>query len=412
MDPRICVSLPVHERPEVVFDQVENLRAFLPASTQVVLHVSQSLGVDPADVSPLMPPGVHVNPRSHNTSWGDILGVHNDNLRFALAELEPFDYVLLHASNDLYFRTGAGHYVAGAQAGFTGAPVTPDMQWPWAAPAHRDPMLGAILRDVGQTEIFVSQIEGSFYATDLFREMLERIERHFRPGEGERYVREEIYYPTLARHLASGPFAKTFVYWDADLRRSVAPATVWGLLDGSFAGSQPHYDFDNLFAVKRVDRVLDDPVRTLLRALARARATRMRIRPPFEARRFVALCFGADVVADPTLIPAWVAAFDARDQVTLAILLDAGDDLPAIVDAARRGGAEDPDGPELIVLAADRNAFEDAALRWAVQAVYRPDDAPSVPRFDDAPQFSPESIGMIRSLVARWLALEAPDDGE
>jgi len=403
--PRICVSLPVHEQPAVILDQVENLRAFLPADTQVVLHLSQSLGADPAAVAPLLPDGVRVNPRSHATRWGDVLHVHNDNLSFAYDELEPFDYVLLHSSNDLYVRSGAERHVATAPVGAAAFPAT-DMAWTQAAAARRDEMLAAILADLGESQPHGSQIEGTFYAADLFAEMLERIQRRFRPGEGEHYAREEIYYPTLASHLCQDAFAPPVVYWDARLQRSAVPATVWGLLDGTFADSVAAYDFDNMYAVKRVERVLHDRTRELIRAVARAAGARLRLRPPFDARRFLALTFAADVLADPGLLPAWAEAFDGDDDVTLAIHIgpDEADIVADVVAAAQRGGADGPHAPDVTVVSAAPGSFDEAVLRWAVQALYRPAGAATPVLLDDAPQFGPESVRDVQALAERYAA--------
>ena len=401
--PRICVSLPVHEQPAVILDQVENLRAFLPADTQIVLHLSQSLGADPAAVAPLLPDGVHVNPRSHPTQWGDIVHLHNDNVRFALDQLEPFDDVLLHASNDLYLRAGAERYVASAPAGAT-AFVADDPAWPPAAAGRRDEMLLAILSDLGTDEIRGSRVEGSWYATELFREMLDRIERHLRPGEGEHYVREEVYYPSVAARLSDGPFAAPLVYWDAELSRPVAPATVWGLLDGSFTDGDPSVDFDHVYAVKKVDRVLHDRTREVIRAVGRARGGRLRLRPPFDARRFVVLAFAADVLADDGLLRAWTATFTGSDEVTLAIHISEAesDRVPEVVAAAERAGADSPDAPDATLVSTRPGSFDEAALRFGVQALYRPDGAQAPPLLDDVPLFGPGSVTGVRGLAERF----------
>ena len=85
-----------------------------------MLHLSQGPGRRPGRGGAADARRGPVNPRSQPTKWGDILHLHNnDNVRFASDQLEPFDYVLLHASNDLYLRTGAERYVAGRPRGAT-----------------------------------------------------------------------------------------------------------------------------------------------------------------------------------------------------------------------------------------------------------------------------------------------------
>jgi hypothetical protein len=411
--PRLLVSIPVHEQPPVVLDQVENLRAFLPADTQVVLHLSRALGVDPAEVAPLLPEGVHVNPVSHATAWGDIALLHNANVRFAFDALEPFDHVLLHASNDMYIKAGAEAHVAGAQAGVHDLVCSPDMDWLHGPVAVRDPVLAAMLADAGGGPVLGGQVEGSFFGADLFAAMLEIMERRWSPGEGEAYTREEVFYPTLAGALATGRVVEPIVFSDASaFRQDVSPAIVAGLIDGTYredpdrpdrgTGASRMYDFDHLYAVKRVGRTLHDPQRMLIRGLAHARGRRLRVAPPFSARGFVGLTWGSDVIADPALLRAWMDVFGADDDVTLAIHLDPGAVAltEAVVAAVADAGGDEPGGADLALVTTWPGSFADAALRHAVDVVFRPDDAETPKWLDVVPRLGPGAAGHLRFLAA------------
>ncbi|MCW2994086.1 MAG: hypothetical protein JWQ18_1581 [Conexibacter sp.] len=391
--PRLCVSLPVHEQPAVVLDQVENLRSFLGAQTQVVLHLSASMALDPAQLAPLLPDGVHVNPRSHVTQWGDIAHLHLDNLRFAYDHLEPFDHVVLHASNDLYVRPGAPERVAATQAGYRLMPFAADTGWAQAGPAYRDPHLAAIVAGLGgDGQLYGGQVEGTFYAADLFAEMLERIARHYtgpRPGD-EVYNREEVYFHTLAEHLRTGERGAHLVYADVLTRGpAVSPGTIYALLDGTLAGG---YVMDDPYAVKRVPRELHHPNRDLIRALSRANGPRLAPPRSFEAKSFVALALAADVLTDTTLIPAWHATFGAADDATLALLLleDQEWTLPSLVDALDAGGTGAPDSADVVLVTARGGSFEEASLRYTAHAMLRPAGLLAPPLFDDLPVLSPD----------------------
>jgi hypothetical protein len=176
------------------------------------------------------------------------------------------------------------------------------------------------------------------------------------------------------------------------------------------ADAEPSNDFDHLYAVKRVERVLHDRTRELIRALARASGRRMRLSPPFAARRFVALTFADDVLTDPDLLPAWVATFGGDDDVTLALHVadnEAGR-MPEVIAAAERAGADAPGAPDVTVVSTRGGSFEEAALRWAVHALYRPAGIPAPPLHDDVPLLSPQNAGDLRALAERWLAATAP----
>ena len=138
--------------------------------------------------------------------------------------------------------------------------LAPRRRRPPGRDAAGDPVRPRHGRDPGQ------QVEGSWYATDLFREVLERIERHLRPGEGEHYAREEVYYPAVAARLSDGPFARRSSTGMPGSRGRSAPATVWGLLDEPSPTPIASVDFDHVYAVKKVERVLHDRSRELIRA--------------------------------------------------------------------------------------------------------------------------------------------------
>lgn len=401
---RLLVSVPVHEHPVVILDQVENLRAFLPAATQVVLHVSASLPVDRAELDAVLPPGVHVNPTQHTTRWGDVVHVHNDNVRWAAGHLDPFDTVVLNASNDVYFRTGAEAYIDRAGAGFTARPVPPDTTWAWGAAAHRDPVVAALLDDLGRPEgIFGGQWEGSFFPAGLFLEMAERIDRRFTPGEGEEYVREELYYGTLAAHLHAGEHGAPLVYSDAvsENKTPVTPGLIWALRDDAFR-EHGLEDVADLFAVKRAARDLRDPNRTLIRTLGRARTGRPRLAPPFEARSFVGLAFAADVVADPSLLAPWMKAFGPDDDATLALHVAPaqGALVPDLVAAVEEAGGSAEGAPDLTVFTVAPGGFGEAALRWAVDVVLSPPGGLLPSHLDDALLLRPGAAARLRDLAA------------
>jgi hypothetical protein len=411
--PRLCVSVPVHEEPAVILDQVENYRAYLGADTQVVLHLSQSMGLDPAAVQPLLPDGVYTNPVSHPTQWGDLAHLHVSNLEFAYKNLDPFDYVLLQASNDLYVRPGAPERIAETRAGFIAQHVTEKTTWVQGPPALRDRQLAAMLADVGTEEIWGGQVEGSYYAADLFREMLDVIGRHLDiRADREVYNREEILFPALATHLLDGaPKGHNLIYVDVLTRGpAISPAVVHAVLDGTLAGAWTGSDS---YGVKRVARTINDLNRTLIRGMARTVAGGRRLEPPrtFSGRGFVALAFAVDVLARPGIVRAWQDAFGPDDDATLAILLDEADAFatPQLLQTLENEGTSGPDAADVVLVTARAGSFEEASLRWTTHAVIRPAGAEIPPLFDDRPVFPPDRVDELRFMVARRLGQPRPD---
>jgi len=100
----------------------------------------------------------------------------------------------------------------------------------------------------------------------------------------------------------------------------------------------------------------------------------------FGPRRLTALAFAEEIIADASLLQAWAAAFDGRDDATLVIhtLAEHAERLVAVVTGA---GLDREDGPDLLALEAD------TATVASVDAVFSRLDIGAefaAPRYDDA----------------------------
>ncbi|MBF0408326.1 MAG: hypothetical protein HQM10_13330 [Candidatus Riflebacteria bacterium] len=203
---KICVSIPVHERPDVILDQIKNFRFYLP-DCQIVLHKSQNFIHSPEfgkfdELEKLE--GVSVNPVSLPTwsKWGSFVHVHNSNFEFAEKNLS-FDYFCLHASNDLYVKPGALKYISSFDAGFQQDLIDSSSKWVLKDKIFSDPDLKKIMELSGAKDIFGSQVEGMFFKRGIFSKMVEIINKCYDFENVQlNYERAEVYYPTLARKLS------------------------------------------------------------------------------------------------------------------------------------------------------------------------------------------------------------------
>ncbi|WP_445147919.1 hypothetical protein [Baekduia sp. Peel2402] len=99
----------------------------------------------------------------------------------------------------------------------------------------------------------------------------------------------------------------------------------------------------------------------------------------FGARRLTALAFAEEIIADTSLLQAWAAAFDGRDDATLVIHTLA-EHAEALVHAVTATGLAGDDGPDLLALEADAEVMDgvDAVFSRLADA-----DALAPPRYDD-----------------------------
>lgn len=288
------ISLLVHEQPLVVIDQIENIQKFNPSSV-IVLHINRFFDGNVEEIVNYVKSSTNVliNRVSLNVAWADIIQAHNANFRFAISELgNEFDKFCIHASNDLFVKHGVENYVHSHECGVNTFKTYKDMQWTPRRRAEHDNQLFAILKHINTDVICCSQPEGTFYHRDLFLEIVNIIETHFNRTQimsyttkndndhnNTLYAREEVYYPTIANKLSkdiSYPyvFSEVMVYPRQSINIELVEMIRNDLLQQEccmerrlFEKEQKMYDNNKVFAIKRVPRILENPVRQYVRGL-------------------------------------------------------------------------------------------------------------------------------------------------
>ena len=199
---KIVVSIPVHERKDVIVDQIRNIQFYIETPI-IILHVSkQFYEAENGDFSELeKKKNVFINPVHYSVCWGDIVHVHVSNFLFATKTVGNFDYFLMHASNDMYVRKGIEKYIFRYKAGFQRRLLEgKKSMWCPCEYAWKDSTLHLIMKKCGAAFPVGTQIEGSFFRKDVFEKVVSCI-ANVCFGEGEHYTREEIYFSTVAYQL-------------------------------------------------------------------------------------------------------------------------------------------------------------------------------------------------------------------
>jgi hypothetical protein len=269
MPRRLLFSLPVHERPDIVRGQLENLRQFCPHAV-ICLHIST---VATGDIEPFMQlgrlPGVLVNPERFTTQQSKgLFHVHAMNFRYALQCYPEIDSVALVSSNELLVRSGLEEHVAKYQAGAQIEIFDREIDWHlFNRQVENDPAVREVLRHFGLTTIFGGQAEGQFYNAAVFSEMVSVFLRFF-PLSPSWFETEEILPQTMAiALLQSGkPVVLPFTFQNYTSHINVDQALVNLIRTGyGFIFSprrrgclrSPHiaiHDLSSVFSVKRVPR--------------------------------------------------------------------------------------------------------------------------------------------------------------
>lgn len=264
-------SIPVHEKLEVVVDQICN---FISLNTDcgIVLHFSQDFNYVDSSINReefnyiIKKIGnIYINPESVRTGPYDIIQSHISNYKY-VKKITNFQYYCMCASNELFIKPGLYDYIRDYDCGVDMTNNT-DTNTIWKAGkfAHRDASLKNILSEIGgDGKIMGSQVEGTFYSEELFNIICGLIERHYDwLNMQEPYAREEVYFSTIIWNLKStsknirvsnqGMF--TWCPWNRKYTMNVRLHEVKRLIEAE----------SNIYSVKRVERNNNDCIRAYIR---------------------------------------------------------------------------------------------------------------------------------------------------
>jgi hypothetical protein len=313
---KIVFSLPVHENADVVIDQIRNFQFFAPDSL-ILLHVSNEFcGWGKYSIKDFEKmDNVIVNPARMSTSYGTgvIVKLHVSNFEEAQKHCK-FDFFNLHSSNDMFIKHGLESYLKTSESGFFPLKVPYGTRWVHGKEAFRDKTLRKIMKQQKIQAVLGSQIEGTFYSTNLFEKIAgvlkENMDKIFSPNtsadckksltkyhnstlkkvnskllyylfknslleENRCYAKEEVYFPTIAAKYAQTvvpPY--TYINWPTNL--AISKEDIDDIRQNSreffsrpgISASENH-KYREIFSVKRIARVYDDPLREYIRSLTK-----------------------------------------------------------------------------------------------------------------------------------------------
>ncbi len=306
----ILFSIPVHEKPEVVENQIQNFLKYNPGAS-ILLHISKQM--PPKEVAQVRQltrtyPQLFINPIQLYTGWADgcQFKIHLSNFQYALNQQIPFQYIALHASNDLFIQRGLQQYIQNYDAGFDA--ITPLKYNPVAQQKinlEKHFFFRRLMKKNKLKTVIPSQVEGTFYRRDIVEILCNRLNpkntydfpylfsigyhsknsiRYKLFSFIEKVLRnlnitvihpnplEEVFFPTFAADKIQQPltFPYCYVNWANGLnitqeeitaiRNNDKPAWAQHCKQLSHLTSQQLQSIE-FFAVKRINRDISDPLR-------------------------------------------------------------------------------------------------------------------------------------------------------
>lgn len=214
----IYVSIPVHEAPEVIIDQIKNINLFLTDSC-IVLHLSKQSSFSKENLTSLIDSNkinnVLINPVSVDTKWGSIIQSHLCNIKFIESiSTNQNDKVIFHASNDMIVKNGLNSLVSKSSNLFhTRFYERSGYWWPANVVLSQDEIFLKALREIGSGRVVASQIEGSMYQLNMLCEIAQVIDKYKLITNSKAfYPREEFYFSSFAHALGVVPDNTPYIY--------------------------------------------------------------------------------------------------------------------------------------------------------------------------------------------------------
>lgn len=312
----VYISLLAHERTDVLFNTLENFLRY--TSAYVVVHIAEGGSIDRREViewiNKKRSTRIFINPLSVSTAWGNIIDAILLNIEYIASMCGANGQgvkVVFHSSNDMFIRKGADEYILSNVALFQNREYIEPGLWAQSVAAFRDTSLLRALGVFHWKTVVGSQFEGSMYPLSVLKQIAKLISE-FDLGKNKSYAKEEIYFPTFASilgvHSTGGPYVYSEVHeidcriWKMlQFKRMHSNSRVINRLATSYINYiwarrafkinkkvinsilndtmklpqlkennglfVPYESCKNLFAVKRVLRNLNDPVRKYINRL-------------------------------------------------------------------------------------------------------------------------------------------------
>ena len=267
----ILFSIPVHEHFDVILDQLLNITTLNP-NCAVVLHISKVFDYEKSAMSKdtflnaIKSLGIYdrilINPESIRTAINDIIQAHLSNFNFAKSQIE-FEYFSMLSSNEIFIQSGLCNMIKKYNAGCGKTEITNKTHWKWTKQTLQDKDLKLMLAEYNSTKIYSSQIEGSYYKTDIFIDIVNCVNKYYDyTKENILYPREEVYFSSLFWAIQQNKFTSatnigsnyTYIPWKR-ISLNVYLCEVKNFIRNK----------DYIKSVKRVPRNIDDPIRCYLR---------------------------------------------------------------------------------------------------------------------------------------------------
>ena len=262
----ILFSIPVHERQDIIHNQIENILFYNP-NAKIILHINPSFtSFQREDIFSKYKPYIFVNTNQYDYKHGKgLMWIHVQNFFSAVEQNIEFDTYVLISSNEMFFQKGLIKYIKSVKNGVQLVPYHPSNSWHnFHKGLEFNPQMSELIKKIGLPLFYGGQAEGNFFEKPVFEDISKIYLSVFGNQILYDFETEEVVPQTIFASLHK-PFGNPFTLQNYTNKIKFDYSFIMNLRDKSFIVpikpikgtlQSPHMgkSSESIFSVKRIDR--------------------------------------------------------------------------------------------------------------------------------------------------------------
>jgi len=261
---KLLFSIPVHERQDIINNQIENILNFNPNS-KIILHINKSFKNFNNQFTKYH--NVYINSKSFNYQHSKgLLWIHVNNYYESIRLNIDYEYFVIISSNEMFIKHGLNKYIMKYKNGLQIVQYSPDINWHnFKKGLDKNNNMINMLCYLNLNTFYGGQTEGQFYQKNIFKNIAAIYVKFFGETEINSFETEEIICQTIFKSfdidyglpITLQNYSNKLIFDEIFINNIVNNNITipHNFINDSLLIS-PHIDktCDSIFSIKRVDR--------------------------------------------------------------------------------------------------------------------------------------------------------------
>jgi len=261
---KLLFSLPVHEKQDIINNQIENILNFNP-NAKIMIHINKSF--KNFNINNSKYHNVYVNSKSFNYQHSKgLLWIHINNYLEAERLNIDYKYFIIVSSNEMFIRHGLNTYINNNKNGLQIVQYSSNINWHnFKKKLDKNNSMIDMLSYLKLNTFYGGQTEGQFYQKNIFKNISDIYIKYFGETEINSFETEEIVCQTIFKSFDinySLPFTlqnySNKLVYDEKFINDIIENKI--KIPNNFISDtllpSPHIDqsCESIYSIKRVDR--------------------------------------------------------------------------------------------------------------------------------------------------------------